>query len=339
MRSLRWTSALAFAALVLASLSGPSPAAQKSWNVPRWPQDTDRLSVMTYNVEGLPFPIALNRTGALQQIGLRLAGLRRQGRQPHVVLLQEAFTPEAKEIAALSGYRFIAVGPGVTRSNASSASAMSDSYRAGTNWRKGEGVGKWVDSGLLVLSDFPIVATSSMTFADDACAGYDCLASKGVLLTWIKVPGQHDPIAIADTHMNSRHATGVSSARADAAFAEQLREARRFLAAQIPQGASAVFGGDFNIGHVSQRIAGVGATPPLLGTTAEATAQIRSASPVSSVDQDFRDIVKRAKDKQFYRAGAGKTLGLKTVEVPFGISGGGYDLSDHLGYTASYALR
>jgi hypothetical protein len=336
---MRWTSALAFSALVLASLSGPSPAAQKSWSAPLSPHDADRLSVMTYNVEGLPFPIALNRTGALQQIGLRLAGLRRQGRQPDVVLLQEAFTPEAKEIAALSGYRFIAVGPRANGSEAASALAMSDNYRAGADWRKGEGVGKWVDSGLLVLSDFPIVATSSMTFADDACAGYDCLASKGVLLTWIKVPGQQDPIAIADTHMNSRHATGVSNARADAAFAEQLREARRFLAAKIPPRASAVFGGDFNIGHVSQRIAEVGATPPLLGAAAEATAQIRSTIPAAVVDRNFRDVVKRAKDKQFYRAGAGRILGLKAVEVPFGISGGGYYLSDHLGYVASYAMR
>ena len=41
------------------------------------PSADDPLSVMTYNVRGLPWPIAWGRADALAQIGDRLAALRR----------------------------------------------------------------------------------------------------------------------------------------------------------------------------------------------------------------------------------------------------------------------
>jgi hypothetical protein len=327
--------AMACAILILSHLVGVTQPA-KATAVSIHGASSARLTIMTYNVAGLPFPAALDRNGPLDEIGMRLAGLRQQGRQPHIVLLQEAFTSQAKSIADLAGYRFIAPGPTAVDMVAREAPSMPLAYRSAESWSKGETEGKWADSGLIVMSDFPIVHVAKMAFAADACAGFDCLAAKGVLLTWIKVPGQDEPVVIADTHLNSRGATGVSDTRADAAFAEQLREARSFLAAQITPGASVVFGGDFNIGHVPQRIAQLGATPPLSQSAREATAQIQSIRPI---DQDLRDVIERAKDKEFYRAGAGKVLRLTMLDVPFGIARGGYDLSDHLGYIASYAIR
>ena len=50
-------------------------------------EQAQALSVMTYNVNGLPWPIALGRDAALGRIADRLAGMRRAGRQPHIVLL------------------------------------------------------------------------------------------------------------------------------------------------------------------------------------------------------------------------------------------------------------
>ena len=76
------------------------------------PMADDPLSVMTYNVRGLPWPIAWGRADALAQIGDRLAALRRAGRQPHILLLQEAFTPEARAIAARAAERATAGRPG-----------------------------------------------------------------------------------------------------------------------------------------------------------------------------------------------------------------------------------
>src|SRR3569833_3219358 len=69
------------------------------------------LSVLTYNVHGLPWPIASDRDSALEAIGGRLRLLRARGEQPHIVLLQEAFTDAAKRIAAQSGYPYAALGP------------------------------------------------------------------------------------------------------------------------------------------------------------------------------------------------------------------------------------
>lgn len=330
--------AVAFTTLVLSQLASAAPPSRSTIETVR-SVPTDQLSVMTYNVAGLPFPVALDRTGPLQEIGSRLAGLRQQGLQPHVVLLQEAFTPEAKSIAALSGYRFVAQGPDAVDLVSQSASAMPAAFRAARSWRKGETEGKWVDSGLMVMSDYPIIRVAKMAFQPDACAGFDCLAAKGVLVTWIKVPGQAEPLAIADTHMNSRHATGVSDARADAAFAEQLREARRFVADQVPKTTSVVFGGDFNIGHAPERLAQIGAAAPLAGANGEAIARVDTLDPGNLADRNLQAVVTRGKDKEFFRAGSGKRLRLAAVEVPFGISRGGYDLSDHLGYIASYVMR
>lgn len=334
----RWTAAVAYSTVILTHLTGATqPADPSSASVQT--KLADQLSIMTYNVAGLPFPVALDRTGPLQEIGTRLARLRQQGQQPKIVLLQEAFTPEAKSIAALAGYRFVARGPTAGDIPRGEAPAMPLAYRAAESWRKGETEGKWTDSGLIVMSDFPIVRVAKMAFAADACAGFDCLAAKGVLLTWIKVPGQAEPVVVADTHLNSRHATGVSTTRSDAAFVEQLREAQRFLAGEVTPRTSIVFGGDFNVGHASPRIAQVTAAPPLLQASGEASEQIQSLRPAGSIDPDLRAVVQRAKDKQFYRPGVGKTLRLLSLEVPFGISSGGYELSDHLGFVASYAAR
>lgn len=298
-----------------------------------------QVSVMTYNVEGLPFPVALNRTAPLQEIGTRLAGLRQEGRQPHVVLLQEAFTPEAKSIAALAGYRYVVQGPQVGDAAREGLVTMPLAYRSADNWRKGETEGKWVDSGLIVMSDYPIVHVARHAFAADACAGFDCLAAKGMLLAWIKLPGSPAPLVVGDTHLNSRIATGVSAGRADTAYAEQVREARQFIAAQVSPKTSIVFGGDFNVGHDPQRVALAEPQRMLSGESAEATDRFKATHPLGQADQDMQAVVTRAKDKQFYRPGTGQTLRLETVAVPFGIAHGGFHLSDHLGYVASYAVR
>jgi len=69
------------------------------------------LSVMTYNVEGLPWPIRFGRGRKLKAIGLHLAALREKGLQPDVVLLQEGFRDEVRDLIELSGYPHVAKGP------------------------------------------------------------------------------------------------------------------------------------------------------------------------------------------------------------------------------------
>lgn len=337
MKSLRMLGVATLAGIVALNLPLPAPAATSVMPAAVRPQPANELSVMTYNVEGLPFPAAYGRAGKLAEIGERLGELRGAGRQPHVVLLQEAFIPQAKAIAKAAGYTHVALGPQIT--DASTASTLADhAFNAQASWVNGEDLGKWVDSGLVILSDYPIVQTRRMAFPADMCAGFDCLAAKGVLLAWVKIPGHDLPIAIADTHLNSRSASGVAVERANAAYLRQITAVRRFIRANVPSGTDIIFGGDFNIGHDKERIAAEAADGGIVHGANEATLAASAINASSMAQQDRAAILTRAKDKQYFRAGTDSRLTLHGLEVPFGIGNGGNELSDHLGYVAYYRL-
>ncbi|WP_173204296.1 hypothetical protein [Sphingopyxis sp. BSNA05] len=59
---------------------------------------TGQISVMSYNIKGLPWPIAAGRSAALGKIGERLAKLRAMGTAPTIVVLQEGFIDAAAAI-------------------------------------------------------------------------------------------------------------------------------------------------------------------------------------------------------------------------------------------------
>lgn len=334
MKRLRMLTVAAIAGILALNLPLPSPAAVSPEPVHDRSHAASTVSVMTYNVKGLPFPAAYGRAGKLGEIGQRLAYLRRAGVQPHVVLLQEAFIPEAKAIARAAGYAHIALGPQI-----SDVPNVHTNLPAGASWLKGESIGKWVDSGLLILSDYPIVRTSKMAFPADMCAGYDCLAAKGVLLAWIKIPGHKAPLAIADTHLNSRNASGVDVDRANTAYSLQVAAARNFIRANVATDANIIFGGDFNLGHDPRRLAAEAAEGGIVPGAQEATSLANAIVTAGVTARDRAAILSRAKDKQYFRAGTDDGLALLDLEVPFGISNGGGELSDHLGFVARYAVR
>src|SRR5437588_11070175 len=94
---------LALAAALATPAAQSAPAAQAA--------PAADLSVMSYNVHGLPWPFTRGRPRALRKIGERLASMRRDGDQPHLVLLQEAFSGDAKAIARKAGYAYAVTGP------------------------------------------------------------------------------------------------------------------------------------------------------------------------------------------------------------------------------------
>src|SRR5258705_3245092 len=69
------------------------------------------VSVLTYNIRGLPWPFATGRATALKKIGRELAVLRAEGRQPDIVLIQEGFRGEVADLVKASGYRYWVQGP------------------------------------------------------------------------------------------------------------------------------------------------------------------------------------------------------------------------------------
>src|SRR4051812_5264204 len=72
---------------------------------------SSELRILSYNVEGLPWPVASGRAAAADRIASTLRALREQGRQPQVVALQEAFSAAAKRIGRNGGYSYAAYGP------------------------------------------------------------------------------------------------------------------------------------------------------------------------------------------------------------------------------------
>jgi len=111
-----------------------------------------------------------------------------------------------------------------------------------------------LNSGLALLSDYPIVDVKRVAFPRGMCAGYDCLASKGILIAWIKVPEVDDPIAFVVIHLNSREPTGVSGERADEAYYHQVKMLQRVIEKEIDPNTIIVIGGDLNMGHAPKRL-------------------------------------------------------------------------------------
>ena len=294
------------------------------------------ISVMTYNVHGLPWPIATGRPKALAEIARHLRVLHTQGIAPRVALLQEAFTSDAQAIARTSGYRYAAFGPGDDGATTAPlpVGITPASLRAGATWWKGEGLGKWTGSGLAILSDYPIVRVRRMAFSTDACAGYDCLAAKGAMLVELALP-DGDHIEIATSHLNSRHASGVSDERANRAWLVQSAELRDFIARHRNPALPLVLGGDFNVGGDLVRQLGFADMAQSLDRNA--ADGLRALAARGAVfDDDTAHALDHGKDWELILTGAEMTLTPSRAWVPFG-SQAGPPLSDHFGYAIGYA--
>lgn len=305
------------------------------------------LSVMTYNVEGLPFPLRLGRSDAAHRIADRLREMRVAGLQPHVVVLQEAFGEAQHAIGKDAGYRYTAFGPKRDMVNNEPMSLEDRQFAAGARFLKGERSGKIMGSGLAILSDYPIVSVASVAFPAYACAGFDCLANKGVVLALIRVPGVDQPVAVVATHLNSKNASGVSKARWAYAWQRQVQTASLFLQAQIAAGTPYVIAGDLNIGRSANRSAAfesmLAALPRTLDagivrTALKACLSSPSEGCVVNSPGDLRKSFTHNKDWQAFASGATTGVSLLGLDAPFGHDASGRMLSDHVGYTAFYRL-
>lgn len=301
------------------------------------------LSVMTYNVKGLPWPIARNRDTAFEKIETRLSALRKENAQPHIIVLQEAFTERAKQIASRSGYRYLANGPSKNMINTKRPEKKDSRFVDAASFFKGETSGKSLDSGLQIASDYPILSIKRVAFPAFACAGYDCLANKGVLLVTVAVPGGDTPVTIATTHMNSKRGSRVSHSRSLYAYRLQVSAIDAFLYANRDPKLPIIFAGDFNASSTARRSF-------LLdqGTAKWSVSPVRSAlqhcmaaavRQGKKMDNLAKYVVARGRDWQFYASGTRGHLTATRFEIPFGRERDGTMLSDHVGYGIMYQLQ
>lgn len=230
------------------------------------------ITVLIYNVAGLPWPIgcgkksrttdesgklipiACNRSAAAKKIGDALGSLRKKGVEPDIVMLQEAFISAAAEIPARGGYPNWVAGPGARDLGPKYSARASAEFIAERSFWKGEKLGKRQSSGLLLASNFPVIELYNHPFNQWECAGFDCLANKGLLAVLLEIPGLPDYLAVATTHFNSRGASGVSGERSLVAHNLQVAETNEYLENLDEDEVPFIWGGDINMRHADDRI-------------------------------------------------------------------------------------
>lgn len=302
--------------------------------------DVPSLSVMTYNIKGLPWPVAWGREDALDRIADRLALLRRTGKGPQVVVLQEAFTGRAMRLARRAGYAHAVFGPDPMLANPTPATRDDAAYLADARWDRGEGAGKLTGSGLVLLSDHPVVGVDMMSFPDFACAGFDCLANKGVMIAHLRLP-DGTMASVVNTHLNANKASGVGRPRALHAFARQADLMAGFIARHVPAGRPLVIAGDMNVGRYPDRQqaffapfarhAGLGFVAP--GRAVAAVALRGAADLMPEHRDELATLAGNGKDWIFARGAR-----VDRATVPFGEEADGPPLSDHYGHMATLRL-
>jgi len=295
----------------------------------------DVLSVLTYNVHGLPWPFAVGRPAALRQIAARLASMRAEGAAPEIVVMQEAFTGAAVRIGREAGYRYVVQGPDARQRDADPDGATDAAFLAKARWNRGETEGPLLDSGLVILSDYPIVATETVAYPRDACAGYDCLANKGAVLARVAVPGLPAPVDIVTTHLNCRERTGVSVARADTAYRRELATLAGFIARAHDPQLPMIVAGDFNVGKSMSRRAAVAAAIEGLGAQPALATMVGDHAMLPA---DALLSWRKNKDLQLAVSSPATRVSVQAIATPFGHDIGGTMLSDHVGYIASYRI-
>ena len=316
------TSEIAVPHPVLVPASAPAPAETAS----------TEISVLTYNIKGLPWPFATGRAHALKQIGRELATLRAEGRQPDIVLIQEGFRSEVANLVKISGYRYWAQGP--SRSDRASDTPPVDgkSYQRIRYLTFGEGWGKFTSGGLHVLSDAPITDVADVAYR--YCAGLDCLANKGAMLARIALPNVPAEIDVVNTHLNSRRASRTPRGRTMAAYSLQIEELQSFLGHHRAADAPLLMGGDFNVRGSAMRYDRVAYRRPYA-----VVSQFCSAAPTPCAGQapDSRPWLK-SQDLQAFESTPSLDIRPIQVETVFGAGPSGVRLSDHDGYLVRYRL-
>ncbi len=168
----------------------------------------DELKVLSYIIYALPM--------VASKISERLAELPNHLNGYDVILLQEVFSS----------------------SRTSMLNQLAQQYPYQTHVPVGSGYNLY-DSGVLVLSRYPIVKTAEMIYPD--CTGTDCFADKGVIYAEIIKNGKA-------YHVTSTHTASFDTDEARALRQVQFKQIRQLINQQnIPSFDAVLMGGDFNV--------------------------------------------------------------------------------------------
>lgn len=285
------------------------------------------FTVLSYNVKGLPWPIAKGRNEALREIGRELGRMRREDRQPDVVLIQEGFTRDIEALMRESGYAYRASGPKPQDTSKSNGLKLDKLAMPGPDRLRVLG------AGLHVLSDWPIQRVWTTAFR--SCAGIDCFANKGAMMVRIQPDGAPTPIDIVNTHLNSKKAARSSTARTLAAHQGQTMELHSFIARHRSAAFPLVAGGDYNVRNAPARYDYAALERPYT-VVSEYCAMLRR----ECLDEAHRDKGKPWLATQDLQAFSDGAVRIRPTSSTWLFAGGasGRVLSDHPAYSVRYRM-
>jgi endonuclease/exonuclease/phosphatase family metal-dependent hydrolase len=232
----------------------PQPAARATPVVvdPETGEHSLEVSVLSYNVAGLPWPLRSGTGRAMDRIKQAMNEEFEQER-PDFLLLQEAFVPSATRIADDVGYSNFVRGPTRGRRSTLDMAPASRDFVKGRRRFKGERFGRIVNSGLVLATDYPIDDAVAEPFGRRSCAGFDCLANKGMMLVTVRLPELPEPLFLLNTHLNSGVASGVPYHRSLYAHRRQVREIEALLKRDWQHRGPLIYAGDFNSRNAPDR--------------------------------------------------------------------------------------
>lgn len=297
------------------------------------------LSVMTYNLEGLTWPARTGRAPFLEEMTAEFARMEQAGLLPDVIVFQEAFSTAALRTASSTPHPYYALGPRApTRSG---LPKTRDPVLRKRNYLRGEWGMRFMGSGIAIASRYPITAAYSQPYGPTSCAGWDCLANKGVMLVRIAVPGLADPVEIATTHMNAQGASKAPPEKHLAAHNAQSAELADFLDRVSQVGSPLVLAGDFNMRRSPARFdAFEQQNGYQLARRHCLEVRAGRAGPPCDIrlsfdgDEPWFD----TQDLQIYDDGARTLIRPVRIEAWFDGPDAGGKLSDHDAYVVTYAI-
>jgi len=292
------------------------------------------FDVLSYNVEGLAWPARGKRGASLRKIAAILADLRRTGKAPDVVMVQEMFSRTAVRSMTNIGYANVVTGPTRTqRKRLPAVQPVPGPYIR----KKGEVGFHIVNSGLAIFSRFPISYTVSEPYGVHRCAGFDCLSNKGMLFARLDIPNVPVAIDLVNTHLNSQGASRVAPVRHLQAHGLQASELEDFLVRNGNPNAAMILGGDFNMKGSPERFSQFRRVSDRMTLVHEWCSRRRLFCDVQMSwdgDAPWMD----TQDLQLFRAPRDTILVPVRVQAMFDGSKGDPKLSDHDGFLVTYRL-
>ena len=301
------------------------------------------IDVLTYNIEGLPFPARSGRGPYLRDIAQRLAAFRASGDGPDIILFQEVFSKDAARAVTDSAYRSIVVGPRTrTRQDPNTEGALPGSR----NIFRGEVGRTFTSAGLAIATDYPIMGAGYIPYARQSCAGFDCLSNKGILFAEVAIPGVPGLIDVYTTHMQSQGSSRVIVERHAEAHRRQMNELAAYVRSSSPLTDPILIGGDFNMRNSDVRHF------TFDRVTADVAAANNPTSPVGNVHRycsehrDTCDVRQEWREDEWFRVQnlhlfqSGNVVNVRPIRVEGMFDGGpsGPVLSDHNGFRVVYEL-